>query len=87
MRESTLEKQICARARANGWLVFKWSSPNHRGVPDRILVRSGRVLFVEFKTPGRALTRLQEHVRARLEAAGAEYRVIDDPEDGHAAVA
>lgn len=87
MRESAIEKQVCDLARADGWLVFKWSSPNHRGVPDRIFIRAGRVLFVEFKAPGRALTPLQAHVRAKLEAEGAEYLVIDDPEDGRAAIA
>lgn len=85
-RESSIERKVCERAKGRGWLVFKWASPNHRGVPDRIFVKGGRVVFVEFKAPGRGLTRLQDHVRRQLEGEGVEYRVVDSVEDGDAAL-
>ena len=68
-----LERDIEAKARAKaldrGWLVYKFTSPAHRSVPDRLFIKAGRVVFIEFKsatgelTPGqkREIERLQQH--------------------------
>ena len=77
MREALLEARCCRRARAEGWLCFKFSSPGQRGVPDRIFVRGGRVVFVELKAPGRPTTRLQDRRIADLRREGAEVHVLD----------
>ena len=50
MRESLLEKQCCTWAKNRGWLVYKFTSPGNAGVPDRIFIRKGIVVFVEFKS-------------------------------------
>lgn len=57
--EKKLEKRCCDVARANGWWTRKFSSPSNRGVPDRIFLKEGRVLFIEFKAPGNEPTKLQ----------------------------
>ena len=59
--EKKLEKRCCDVARANGWWTRKFSSPSNRGVPDRIFLKEGRVLFVEFTAPGNVPTPLQGH--------------------------
>ena len=80
--EALIEKDVCRLARKWGWLVFKFSSPNQRGVPDRILIRRGRVMFIEFKAPGKKLTEIQGVITNRMKMAGAEIHVIDNVEDG-----
>lgn len=57
--EKKLEKRCCDIARANGWWTRKFKSPANRGVPDRIFLKEGRVLFIEFKAPGNKPSPLQ----------------------------
>ena len=72
MTESQLETALVRYARENGILTYKFSSPAHRGVPDRIFIHRGRVLFLELKRPGNVPTKLQEHVMAQIQEAGAD---------------
>jgi len=60
MRESTIEKAVCDYARANGCISIKNATPGHRGVPDRMFICKGRVIFIEFKAPGKEPTALQK---------------------------
>jgi hypothetical protein len=79
MRESALERRCCALARRGGWLVYKW--PAGGGVPDRIFLRAGRVVFVEFKSK-RGRPSPQQRLRlAEMTDAGAEVHIIDDEDD------
>lgn len=82
MRERVIEQKVCAAATANGWLAFKWQSPQNRGVPDRIFIREGRFIAVEFKAPGKRPSKLQQHVHEHLRKEGVEVHVIDSIEDG-----
>lgn len=82
MLEATIEKRVCANAKANGWLTYKWTSPSNRGVPDRIFIKAGRVVFVEFKAPGKKPTPLQKHIHKKLENEGMEVHVVDSIEAG-----
>jgi hypothetical protein len=66
MRESTIEKAVCAYAKSKGCLTLKLSGMNQRGQPDRMFIRSGRVLFIEFKSPGKQPTALQARWLDRL---------------------
>ena len=59
--EKKLEKRCCDVAKANGWYTRKFSSPSNRGVPDRIFIKDGDVVFMEFKAPGNEPTELQSH--------------------------
>ena len=59
MREATIEKAVCAYAKTRGCLVMKLSGPNQKGQPDRMFIKNGRVLFIEFKAPGKRPTALQ----------------------------
>jgi hypothetical protein len=56
MLEKEIERKACKWAKENGWLPYKFTSPAHRSVPDRIFVRNGIVAFIEFKRPGERLT-------------------------------
>ena len=60
-KESVLEKYLVKRCKEAGILCYKFSSPAQTGVPDRILIRDGQVLFLELKREGEVPTKLQMH--------------------------
>lgn len=51
------------------------------GMPDRLAMRAGRVVALEFKRPGGKLSPAQEAMQARWEAAGCTYLVVRSVED------
>jgi hypothetical protein len=60
MTESQLEKKVCAWAKDSGISTLKLSGPNDRGKADRVFMRAGRIMFLEFKAAGKKPTALQE---------------------------
>jgi hypothetical protein len=66
MRESTIEQAVCAYAKAKGCLTLKLSGQNQKGQPDRMFLYHGRILFIEFKAPGKKPTALQARWLDRL---------------------
>ena len=80
--EAQIEDKVSRFAKDLGWLCFKFSSPAHRGVPDRILLRAGKVFFIEFKAPGKTPTLLQKRIHKILQSAGFEVYVIDSTKQG-----
>lgn len=83
-RESAIEKKCTAIAKANGWLPFKFTSPAQRGVPDRLYIRAGAVVFVEYKRHGEHPTPLQAKIHRDMRGHGAVIHVIDNEEQAHA---
>lgn len=77
LSEAAIERQSCAAAKKDGWLVYKWVSPQNRGVPDRIFIKAGRVVLIEFKKFGKRPTKLQAHIHAKLSKEGMEVHVVD----------
>lgn len=82
MRESTIETKVCSYARSKGWLTYKFVSPSNRGVPDRIWLKSGKAVFVEFKATGKEPTKLQVKVMKRIQEQDFEVYVVDNVEQG-----
>lgn len=68
--EAKIEAKLVKYCRANGVYTRKFASPAHRGVPDRICIKGGVVLFIELKRPGNVATPLQLHEINLLRAAG-----------------
>lgn len=61
MKESTIEKHLVAQVKARGGAAYKFTSPAHRGVADRIVcLPDGQTWFVELKAPGGRLSELQK---------------------------
>ena len=81
--ESAVERDACEYAKQHGWMVFKFVSPGCRGVPDRLFIRGGRHLFVEFKREGEVARRQQEKRHRELREHGAEVHVIDNLRDAY----
>jgi len=82
MLESAIESAVCKYAKTKGWLVYKFVSPNNRGVPDRIMLRNGVIIFVEFKATGKQPTTLQQYIIKRIRGEKFKVYVIDSVEIG-----
>lgn len=83
MLEKEIERRVCAYAKEKGFLVYKFSSPNHVGVPDRMFVTSHqRVFWIEFKREGGKLTPVQERECGKLADCGFEVYAVDSVEQG-----
>lgn len=76
--ESRLEARARRTAVRDGWLCRKLKTHNNRGAPDRMFLRDGRVLFVEFKAPDGILSKLQIYEHKQYAKRGITVHVIDD---------
>lgn len=85
--EKQIETAVCEYARKKGCWVRKFSSPAHRGVPDRVfLTPHGRIFFIEFKRPGGKLSKLQEREIREIKSRGGYADVVWDITMGKALV-
>ncbi|WP_405776075.1 VRR-NUC domain-containing protein [Streptomyces sp. NBC_01538] len=76
--ERDIEGYLLAQCREHGFLCLKFVSPGRGGVPDRIVVALGRIVFVEVKRPGGRLQKRQQLMHDKLRRHGAEVHVVDD---------
>lgn len=79
--EGTVESHLKDKAEAEGFLYYKFTSPGRRGVPDRVLLGNGHVIFIELKAPGEKPRELQRVVIRKMRAQSTDVRVIDNKED------
>ena len=78
MLERDLEQRLRQAITIKGGLALKFVSPSMVGVPDRlILLKGGRVWFVEVKAPGRKPTPKQLKVHKMLRELGFQVLVLD----------
>ena len=70
-----------AYAERHGWLVYKFEAPGHRGVPDRLFIRNGTVVFIEVKRPGEEARDLQDYVQNKMRMKGALVFTVDNLEE------
>lgn len=82
MRESKIERAVCAYAKKKGMEVYKFVSPGRSGVPDRIFIHHGSILFIEFKAPGQKPRPLQQHEIDKLVKHNMMTAVVDDEQKG-----
>jgi len=79
--EKKLEKRCSDLARVHGWWTRKFSSPSNRGVPDRVFLKDGDVVWIEFKAPGKDPTPLQMHEITEIEKHGGNATWCDNVGD------
>ena len=78
MREKEIERYLVERVKALGGMCIKFTSPNRRGVPDRIvLLPDGCLWFVELKRPGGKAEAHQAREHARMLKLGQRVLVLD----------
>lgn len=82
MRESAIEKKVCAYAKEKGFIVYKMSGMNQKGQPDRLFLKKGVAFFIEFKAPGKKVTKLQAYHLNRIADQGFPTAVVDNIEKG-----
>ena len=71
VRENKVEKYLDERVIELGGITRKWVSPGRDGVPDRIVIYKGRIIFVEVKVTDGYLEDYQGREHKRLLKAGA----------------
>jgi hypothetical protein len=77
MREHVIERYLCQRVREHMGIAVKFTSSNNRGVPDRLCLLPGAIIFVEVKAPGKTPFKLQRLWLLLLRALGHHAVVID----------
>lgn len=79
MNEKYIERKLVEAVKKAGGLAPKFVSPGLNGVPDRIvLFPSGRMAFVELKSPGKMMRPLQIRRKKQLESLGFKVYCIDE---------
>jgi hypothetical protein len=57
---SVIEKKATKWAEDQGWWSYKVASSNKNGIPDRVYLRDGKWVLVEFKGPVEVVSGPQE---------------------------
>lgn len=80
-KEKNLEKKLRLEIEKIGGRCFKFAASHFSGVPDRIcLLPGGIIFFAEIKTTNKKPTKLQLSVHKMLSGLGFEVFVIDKSE-------
>ncbi len=80
--EDVIESTVVNKAETDGWLVRKVAWPGRRAAMDRLFVKDGRTVWIEFKAPGEEPEPLQAREHKRFRDHGAEVHVVDNVRDG-----
>jgi hypothetical protein len=78
--EKTLEKKLTKEVKNLDGLAIKILSIFYTGLPDRLILISGRAYFVELKTTGKRLRPSQVLVHKKLKKLGFPVTVVDSTE-------
>lgn len=66
-RESEIERYFVWTVERMGGVAYKFKSPNHKGVSDRVVcLPDGTTWFIELKAPNGRLSPLQKQFAARM---------------------
>ena len=77
MKESTIEKYFVAQVKAIGGRAYKFTSPAHRGVADRVVcLPDGSTWFVELKAAGGRLSPLQQVFQSEMARLRQNYACL-----------
>ena len=81
MKEREVEKDLIKEVKKRGGIALKFVSPGMAGVPDRlVLMKDGKLAFVELKAPGKEMRPLQILRKRQLESLGFLVYCIDSKE-------
>ena len=81
--EKDIEAKVIEHAKKRGCLVYKFTSPARRSVPDRMFINpDGQVWFIEFKRLGCTPTPAQAVEIAKIRAMNVVVHVVDSVEQG-----
>jgi hypothetical protein len=75
MLESKIEKDSVIAAEKLGWWSVKLLSTLHKGIHDRMFIGHGKLVLIEYKQPGKKLSRMQEKVHKDFSDSGVKTYV------------
>lgn len=78
--ERSIERYLRTKVITSGGMCLKWVCPQHKGVPDRIVLLKGKVYFVEVKSPTGHLSKLQHEFAWELAKHGYIHNVVRNKE-------
>lgn len=79
--EKVFERELSKFVEDRGGMAIKLLSQFIKGLPDRMfLLKSGIVVFVEFKSTGKKPTKIQSYIHAKIQALGFPVLVVDSVE-------
>jgi len=64
--EKQVEQRLVQKVKQMGGQCWKFSSPNNRGVSDRIVLLNGRVIFIEVKRDKGKMTVTQKRFEKKI---------------------
>ncbi len=82
--ETALKHAAVQYLRLQGWLTYPVVQQGIgavRGMPDRVAIKAGRTIWLEFKAPRGRVSPEQEERFAEMRAAGAEVYIVRALED------
>lgn len=81
--ENIIKKQVKDYLYWRGWFSFHVMQGlgAYRGIPDRIAIKGGRVLFIEIKSPTGKLSDDQKRFKKTVELQGGHYIVARSCDD------
>lgn len=80
MKEAAIQKKIKETHEKDGWLVVKIIQTTMNGIPDLLLIKDGRVIFVEVKQKKEKSTPLQEYIQNKIRSKGIDVFETCNPE-------
>ena len=82
MRESKIETYLKTQAPKHGFLCWKYPATNLKGVPDRLLIGHGQVLFVELKRQNDAIiSEIQKLRHKQIKEHGCHVHICASTDD------
>lgn len=80
-RESRIEKTSRLLAEKRGWFQVKIERASINGFPDRLFIKNGVTIYVEFKNDAGVLRPEQERVIETMRQHGAKVYVVSTLEE------
>ncbi len=85
--ESEIEQRVTDYAKSRSCVVLKLNVTGQVGWPDRMFLLPGKkTLFIEFKRPDEPVRKIQVYRGNKLAEYGFDYTVVDNVEQGCAAI-
>lgn len=81
MTEAQLQGKMIKCAESAGYYVIKLMHTNKNGIPDLMLIKKGRALFIEVKREGQKARPLQEFRIKELHSYGCRAYCFDSLEE------
>jgi Holliday junction resolvase len=78
--EADIQKKLIKNLEKKGWMVVKLIQTTTNGIPDLLLMRDKKVVFIEVKHRGARSTPLQEYVQNKIRECGIDVFETNNPD-------